>query len=294
MMSERFESDTGLVWNVQRESIRLGGTRAEKLTCIRIRKLPDDGRFVDEMKEAHPEVGLIDFILDEQGSAEPVVDLSSLGQLGNLKVISLQTSNQVLREDPGPVHKLPIERVISTYVDGVTEHLVRGAELKTLVLEGAPIGILRKASDALRMVELNRMQQSNDPSAWDKLSALDEFSVECSGTVCVFPPATQWPEIVSFTSVVSIKDIVKASQVLPFRFLYLEGIRSFDSGANFWDLKAHRVTVGFATKPPKWMVDAWPMRPANWADWFVIPYHPSLPGSEDAIREEFDSAGNSG
>jgi len=288
-MSTRHESNSGLVWNVQRESIRLGNNQAEKLTSVRIRKLPEDGRFDDELKAVHPDVGLIDFILDEQDDSEPIVDLTGISQLRNVKVINIDAKNQVLREDPGNVSKLPLVRVIATYVKGVSEALIQSPDLQSLQLEGAPMDILESTSRALSTVTLSKLTQSKTQSAWDKLSTLKELNVENSGTVHVSPPSNQWPEIVSFISVASLMDIVKASQCLPFKFLYLEGIRIFDPGASFWDLKAKRVTVGFATKPPKWLVDAWPMRSADWADWLVVPYHPSLPGSEDSVHEEYDT-----
>ncbi|UUX59176.1 hypothetical protein [Glutamicibacter halophytocola] len=287
-MSARFESDTGLVWNVQRERIRLGSDRAEKLTCVRIRKLPEDGRFSDEMKAVHPDVGVINFILDESDDSEPFVDLTGISQLRDLKVISIYAKNQALLDVEGNVSKLPLVRVIATYVKGVSEALIQSPDLQFLELEGAPMDILGLAPSALNTVTLRKLTQSKTRSAWEKLSALKELNVENSGTVHVSPPSNQWPEIVSFISVASLKDIVKASQCLPFKFLYLEGIRIFDPGASFWDLKAKRVTVGYETKPPKWLVDAWPMRPAAWANWLVVPYHPSLPGSEDAVHEEYD------
>ncbi|MGQ3382796.1 hypothetical protein [Glutamicibacter sp. TV12E] len=287
-MSAKFESETGLVWNVQRERTRVGSDRTEKLTCVRIRKLPEDGRFSDEIKAVHPDVGLINFILDEQGGAEPIVDLTGISQLRNVRVISIYAKKQALLDDEGNVSKLPLVRVIATYVKGVSEALIQCPDLQFLELEGAPMGILGLAPSALNTVTLRQLTQSKTRFAWEKLSALKELNVENSRTVHVSPPSNQWPEIVSFISVASLKDIVEASQCLPFKFLYLEGIRIFDPGASFWDLKAKRVTVGFATKPPKWLVDAWPMRPADWANWLVVPYHPSLPGSEDAVHEEYD------
>lgn len=287
MLSNRHESNAGLVWNSQSERIRFRNERIEKLISVRIRKLPKDGRFADEMKAVHPDVGLIDFILDEQDNSEPIVDLTGISQLHNLKVINIDAKNQVLREDPENVSDLSLERVIAKYAKGVTEYLVQSPDLESLELEGAPMDILELTSRALCTVTLGKLAQSKNQSAWEKLTTLDEFSVERSGAVHVFPPSVQWPEIVSFISVASLKDIVKASQCVPFKFLYLEGIRQFDSGASFWELKAERVTVSFATKPPKWLVDAWPMRPADWAMWLVVPYHPSLPGSEDAVHEEY-------
>ncbi|WP_334123757.1 hypothetical protein [Glutamicibacter sp.] len=287
MMSERFESQTGLVWNAQRENIRLGRDRTEKLTCVRIRKLPEDGCFADEIHRVHPDVGLIDFMLDEQSNAEPIVDLTGISHLHNLKVINIDAKNQVLREELGHASTPSLVRVIAKYVEGVTEYLVQSPELQSLELEGAPIDILGVAPGALSTVTLGKLTETRTRSAWENLATLDEFCVERSGTVCVSPPSVQWPELVSFVSVASLKGIVKPSQCIPFKFLYLEGVRLFDPEPSFWDLAAERVTVGYATKPPKWLVDAWPTRPADWADWLVVPYHPSLPGSEYAVHEEY-------
>ncbi len=56
-MSQRVESPSGLVWNVQKEKVQLGAGVKERLLHVRIRRVPDDGCFIEEIKAAHPEIG---------------------------------------------------------------------------------------------------------------------------------------------------------------------------------------------------------------------------------------------
>ncbi|MGL3806147.1 hypothetical protein ACSYDW_08630 [Paeniglutamicibacter sp. R2-26] len=253
-----------------------------RLRFANIRRLPETGLFADEIGAIAPDVQAVSIDLDDGGN----VDLTGIENLPLLSWLIVHDCDGVLSYGGAGRGVMALTRLLMPYAQGVTERLVASPRLQDIEIEGGTLDLLKHMPETVREVELRRVKSASDPTAWDRLSQLDQVAIYQSGTISVVAPAGGWPEVVSFIMIGSLKGIVQASKTRPFQYLYFEGVRLFDPGASFWDLEAKRVTVGYSTKPPKWLVEAWPHRPDDWDERFSIASHRLLPGSEEPYFDE--------
>ncbi len=286
-MSTRNESASGLIWNVQKETLPLGGGIKEKVLHVRIRRVPENGSFIDEIRAAHPDVGALSLDLDEYDDCTmATADLAGLETLTNLKLLFVHLQGKLVASRPIDASLLDLRRLIVGYYPEVSDALVSAPKLSDLSIESSPLDTLLNIRANLEQLTLFRTKKSICPKAWDKVSGLDELNIDQAGTLHVDAPAGGWPPHVFIRGASSVKGIVQASQIQPFNHLYLTGVRLLDVGNSFWDLKVRSMIVGFTNKPPKWLVEKWPHRPEKWGQWFKVSYHPSLPGSEECWFED--------
>ncbi|MFF5794491.1 hypothetical protein ACFY5D_20810 [Paeniglutamicibacter sp. NPDC012692] len=253
-----------------------------RLRFANIRQLPGTGLFADEVGAIAPDVQAVSIDLDDGGN----IDLTGIENLPLLSWLIVHHCDGILSYGGSGNGVMALTRLLMPYAQGVTEQLVASPHLQDIEIEGGTLDLLKHMPETVREVELRRVKSASDPAAWDRLSQLDRVAIYQSGTIEVAAPADGWPEFVNFIVIGSLKGIVQASEVCPFQHLYFEGVRLFDPGASFWDLQAKCVTVGYSTKPPKWLVEAWPQRPEDWAERFSIASHRLLPGSEEPYFDE--------
>lgn len=281
-MSVRHESASGLIWNNKVGKVRMSQNSDARLRFAIIRQLPETGLFADEVVAIAPDVQVVSINLDDGGN----IDLAGIENLPLLSSLIIHQCDGILTYGGSGNEVMALTRLIMPYAQGVTEQLVASPHLQDLEIEGGTPDLLRHMAKTVRKVLLQRVKGAADLMAWDRLTQLDEVEINQSGSIEVVAPAGGWPEVVSFTVIGSLKGIVLASKARPFQYLYLEGVRLFDPDASFWDLQAKRVTVGYSTKPPKWLVEAWPHRPDDWDERFCIASHRLLPGSEERYFDE--------
>lgn len=56
----------------------------------------------------------------------------------------------------------------------------------------------------------------------------------------------------------------------PFRELSLENVHRLGEGTDIWKIRADRIYVEGKPNVMKWVAEAWPARPDNWADMWVF------------------------
>lgn len=284
-MSVRTESASGLIWNTQKEQILLGSGIKKKLVHVRVRSLPQNGHFIEELAAACPEVGALTVELDESDArGTAVADLSGLEALENLEFLSAAPHGEVVVSERIEVSDLRLRRLSTGYFPGMTENLVGAPRLNALEVDGSTIDILLDVRADLRELTLFRTRKSDCPAAWNEVSGLQELNIDQAGAFKAYPPENGWPPSVSIRWANSVRGLVEASQTRPFQHLYLNGVRLLDAGSSLWDLRAESIFIDFEDKPPKWLVEAWPHRPADWSERFKVAYHPSLPDSEDSFN----------
>lgn len=281
-MSVRHESASGLIWNNKVEKVRMSQDSYARLRFANIRQLPETGLFADEVGAIAPDVQAVSIDLDDGGN----LDLTGIENLPLLSSLIIHQCDGILPYGGSGNGVMALTRLLMPYAQGATEQLIASPHLQDMEIEGGTLDLLRYMAETVRNVLLQRVKGAADPRAWDRLTQLDQIEINQSGSIEVVAPAGAWPEVVSFTIIGSLKGIVLASKVRPFQYLYLEGVRRFDPGSSFWDLQAKRVTVGYSTNPPKWLVEAWPHRPDDWDESFSIASHPLLPGSEEPYFDE--------
>lgn len=274
-MAAKSKTGSGLIWSTKTQTVHLVGDHPERLKFATFKRLPESGLFAAELAAQDPDIQVV--VIDAEGN----VDLTGIESMPHLVQVLIFDCQRILPYARTSSGSLNLTRVVMPYAAGVTEQIIASPVLRNLEVEDGTLDMLKALSGSDCRVTLRKVKSAVDPTAWDRLTPLDEFEIVQSGKIDVVAPQDGWPDAVNFTLVSSLKGLVRASKSQPFRYLGLEGIRSFDPGASLWDLQAEDAFIQFHSRPPKWLIEAWDSRPDDWANTFRLPAHRLLPGSED-------------
>lgn len=279
-MSRRIELDSGVTWNEQRRKAPRGLESGDPWWDIYVRMTDAKGGFARELLAQRPEASGISVHLDSRRQR------ISLADLGEAKALRQLIIDETLRALPLPAQEaLPerLEWLSMAYVEGLTERLNEGSSLSKLTLYQPPAELdhfLNLASGRTpSQSEFYRGKRSSFGAASGEGPQPTEWEFQAYGTLNLVPAEGRWPQTLSIINTAKVTGLVEASEAAPFNLLYLYGVRNPVEGRSFWEVVAESVSVDYAIKPPKWLVEAWPDRPAQWRDRFHLSPHPLLPGS---------------
>lgn len=282
-MAANHTTASGLTWSTQSHNVNLIEGHRERLKFANITQLPESGLFAEELAAVDPDIQAVG--IDVEGN----VDLTGIESMPHLVHLLIHRCQKILPSSAPPTKPLNLTRVLMPYSAGVTEELIASPRLRNLEVDGGSLDMLNDLSESHIQVQLRGVKSASDHSDWGQLGNVTEFEIVQSGKIEVLPPQDRWPMIVNFTTVSSLQGLVQASQIQPFRFVGLEGIRTMDPTASIWDLQANDALISFNAKPPKWLIEAWDDRPDDWANTFRLPYHRLLPGSDDQDWSKYDT-----